>query len=42
MVPALGRQWRADLCEFVASLVYRVSSKTARNLVSKKQNKKKR
>jgi hypothetical protein len=26
---ALGRQKQADLCEFEASLVYKVSSKTA-------------
>ena len=29
-VPALRRQRQAELCEFKASLVYRVSSKTAR------------
>lgn len=45
-IPALGRQRQADLCEFKARLVYKVSSRTAsktiqRNLVSKnkKQNK---
>ena len=36
--PALGRQMQADLCEFKASLIYRVSSRTAstkqRNTVS--------
>jgi len=37
----LGRQRQADLCEFTASLVYKVSSRTARiapqrNPVSKK------
>ena len=41
LIPALGRhRW---ISEFKASLVYRVSSRTARaiqrNLVSKKQNK---
>jgi hypothetical protein len=30
VVPALGRQRQEDLCEFEASLVYRVSSRTAR------------
>jgi hypothetical protein len=28
--PSIGRQRQEDLCEFEASLVYRVSSKTAR------------
>jgi hypothetical protein len=28
--PALGRQRQADLCEFEASLIYRVSSRTPR------------
>ena len=28
LMPALGRQRQADLCEFQASLVYRVSSRT--------------
>jgi hypothetical protein len=28
--PALSRQRQADLCEFKASLVYRVSSRTVR------------
>jgi hypothetical protein len=41
LIPALGRQ---RISEFKASLVYRVSSRTARatqrNRVSKKQNKK--
>ena len=46
MIPALLRQRQADLCEFEANLVYRVSSRTARTLsqrnpVSKKQNKNK-
>jgi hypothetical protein len=30
LIPALGRQDQADLCEFKASLVYRVSSRIAR------------
>jgi len=41
--PNTGRQRQADLCEFEASLVYRVSSRTARdtqrNPVSKQTNK---
>ena len=43
MVPALRKPRQADLCEFEASLVYRVSSRTARttqrNSVSKNKNK---
>ena len=42
---ALGRKRQADLCELEASLVYKVSSRTARaterNPVSKNQNKQK-
>ena len=38
--------WKVDICEFEASLVYRVSSRTARaiqiNPVSKKKKKKKK
>ena len=34
LILALGRQRQADLCEFEASLVYRVSSRTARMLHS--------
>ena len=30
LIPALGRQRQVDLCEFKASLVYRVVSRTAR------------
>ena len=30
LIPALGRQKQENLCEFEASLVYRVSSRTAR------------
>ena len=42
LIPALGRQRQADLCEFEASLVHRASSRTARtvntkNSVSKNQ-----
>jgi hypothetical protein len=40
LIPALGTQRQADICEFEASLVYRVSSRAARatqrNPVSKK------
>ena len=32
MIPALGRQRQEDLCEFKASLVYRVYSTTARTI----------
>jgi hypothetical protein len=34
-IPALGRQRQADLCEFHASLAYRVSSRTARGFVER-------
>jgi hypothetical protein len=30
LIPALWRERQADLCEFVASLVYRASSRTVR------------
>ena len=45
LIPALGRKRQVDLCKFKASLVYRVSSRTAttipqRNPVSEKQRKK--
>ena len=30
MIPEFGRQRQEDLCEFEASLVYQVSSKTVR------------
>ena len=30
LIPVLGRQKQADLCEFKASLVYRVSSRTVK------------
>ena len=35
LIPALGRQRQADLCEFEASLVYRVSSRTARTVIQR-------
>jgi hypothetical protein len=45
LIPALRRQKQADLCEFKASMVYRVSSwtdrATQRNPVSKNKNKNK-
>ena len=46
-IPVFRKQRQVDLCEFVANLVYRVSSRTAkatqRNLVSKtNQTKRKR
>jgi hypothetical protein len=41
LLPALGRQRESDLCEFKASPVYNVNSRTVRatqrNPVSKKQ-----
>jgi hypothetical protein len=44
LILVLGRQRQEDLCEFKASMVYRVSSRTARatqkNPVSKKQKQK--
>ena len=44
LILALGRQRQADLCELTGSLVYKVSSRTARptqrNPVSKNQKKK--
>jgi hypothetical protein len=46
LIPALGRQRQGQISEFEASLVYRVSSRTARaiqrNPVSKNQKKKKK
>ena len=35
LAPALGRQRQADLREFRASLVYRVSSRTARSVTQR-------
>ena len=44
LIPALGRKRQADLCEFEASLVYRVSFRTVRdtqrNPVLKNKNQK--
>jgi hypothetical protein len=43
LIPALRRQRQADLCEFEASLVYRVSSRTTqKNPVSNKIKQKKK
>ena len=47
LIPELRRKKQVDLCEFVASLVYRVSSRTARtvsqkNPVSKNKTKQKK
>ncbi|MGU7584773.1 hypothetical protein ACV24V_14795 [Enterococcus faecalis] len=47
LIPALGRQRQADLCEFEASLVSRASARigskaTQRNPVLKNQKKKKK
>jgi hypothetical protein len=38
LIPALGRQRQADLCEFEVSLVYRVSSRAA-NVTQRKLQK---
>ena len=44
LIPALGRQRQANLCEFEASLVYKINSRTARatqrNPVSNQKEKK--
>jgi hypothetical protein len=32
LIPALGRQRKADRCEFKTSLVYRTSCRTARSI----------
>jgi hypothetical protein len=46
LIPELGRQRRADLCEFEANLIYRASSRIPRatqwNPVLKNQNRKRR
>lgn len=39
--PTFGRQRQADLCEFGASLAYIMSSRIARDLVSKQKTKNK-
>ena len=46
LIPALGKQRQAELCEFKTSLVYKVSSRSAkavtqRNPVSKNEKKNK-
>ena len=33
LIPALGRQRQTDLCEFEASLVYRMNSETAKAIL---------
>ena len=35
LIPALGRQRQADICELEASLVYRVRSKTPRTVTKR-------
>ena len=35
LIPALGRQRQADVCEFKASLVYRVSFRTGSKATEK-------
>ena len=40
LIPALGRERQVDLCEFEASLIYRVSSRTARTVTQRKTRKK--
>jgi hypothetical protein len=43
LIPALGRQRQVDLCEFEASLLYKVSYRTARaTQKNQKERKKKR
>jgi hypothetical protein len=42
LIPPLGRQRQVNLCEFEASLVYRVSSRTARATRGNYHKKKKR
>ena len=41
LIPALERQRQTDLCEFKASLVYRVSSRTGSKPREKKRKKNK-
>ena len=36
MIPTLGRQRQMDLCEFRASLVCKVSSRTSRSITQRK------
>lgn len=40
MIPAPGRQWQVDLCEFKSSLVYRVSPMIARTIQKSTKQKK--
>ena len=35
LIPAIGRQRQADLCEFKVSLVYKAYSRTARNVTQR-------
>ena len=35
LIPALGRQSQADLCEFEGNLVYKVSSRIARTVTQR-------
>ena len=35
LIPALGRQRLADLCEFKASLIYKMNSRTARTVTQR-------
>ena len=42
LIPALGRQRQADLCEFETSLVYRASSRIARAVTQKNHVSKKK
>lgn len=42
LVPVLGRQRQEDLCDLEASLVYRVSARTARAKDKLSQNQKKK
>ena len=41
VIPALGRKRQVDLCEFEASLVYNVSSRTARDVTQRNPDLKK-
>jgi hypothetical protein len=35
LIPALGRQWQAELSKLEASLVYKTSSRTARKVTQR-------
>jgi hypothetical protein len=41
LIPALGRQRQADLCEFEASLIYKESSRTARAVTQRNKTEEK-